>query len=69
MRALALVPVPAMAAAIYLTSSRGGYATAAVGVLVFCALTDRRLSAVVATAIAGPARRSPSRACSRGTRS
>jgi O-antigen ligase len=53
LRALALVPVPAMAAAIYLTSSRGGYATAAVGVLVFCALTDRRLSAVVATAIAG----------------
>jgi O-antigen ligase len=52
-RALALVPVPAMAAAIYLTSSRGGYATAAVGVLVFLALTDRRLSAVVATVIAG----------------
>jgi hypothetical protein len=53
LRALALAPVPAMAAAIYLTSSRGGYATAAVGVLVFCALTSRRLSAVVATAIAG----------------
>src|SRR5688572_4796609 len=53
LRALALVPVPAMAAAIYLTSSRGGYATAAVGVLVFCALTSRRLSALVATAIAG----------------
>jgi len=53
LRALALVPVPAMAAAIYLTSSRGGYVTAGVGVLVFCALTDRRLSAVVATAIAG----------------
>jgi hypothetical protein len=53
LRALALVPVPAMAAAIYLTSSRGGYATAAVGVIVFCALTSRRLSAVVATGIAG----------------
>lgn len=52
-RALALVPVPAMAAAIYLTSSRGGYVTAAVGVLVFLSLSDRRLSAVVATAIAG----------------
>ena len=47
LRALALVPVPAMAAAIYLTSSRGGYAVAAVGVIVFCALTTRRLSAVV----------------------
>jgi hypothetical protein len=53
LRAVALLPVPAMAAAIYLTSSRGGYAAAAVGVLVFCALTSRRLSAVVATAIAG----------------
>jgi O-antigen ligase len=53
LRALALVPVPAMAAAIYLTSSRGGYATAAVGVIVFCALTSRRLSALVATGIAG----------------
>jgi hypothetical protein len=53
LRALPLVPVPAMAAAIYLTSSRGGYVTAAVGVLVFCALTTRRLSAVVATVIAG----------------
>jgi hypothetical protein len=53
LRALALVPVPAMAAAIYLTSSRGGYLTAAVGVVVFCALTTRRLSAVLATGIAG----------------
>jgi O-antigen ligase len=53
LRALALVPVPAMASAIYLTSSRGGYVTAAVGVIVFCALTSRRLSAIVATAVAG----------------
>jgi O-antigen ligase len=53
LRALALVPVPAMAAAIYLTSSRGGYAVAAVGVIVFCVLTSRRLSALVATAVAG----------------
>jgi O-antigen ligase len=42
-----------MAAAIYLTSSRGGYVVAAVGVIVFCVLTSRRLSAVVATGIAG----------------
>ena len=53
LRALALVPVPAMASAIYLTSSRGGYVTAAVGVVVFCALTSRRLSAIVATADRG----------------
>ena len=53
LRALALVPVPAMASAIYLTSSRGGYVTAAVGVVVFCALTSRRPSAIVATVIAG----------------
>jgi O-antigen ligase len=52
LRALALVPVPAMAAAIYLTSSRGGYVVAAVGVIVFCVLTSRRLSAVVAAAVA-----------------
>jgi tetratricopeptide (TPR) repeat protein len=51
LRALALAPVPAIAATIYLTSSRGGAAVAAVGVLVFCALTSRRTSALVATAI------------------
>ena len=70
LRALALVPVPAMAAAIYLTSSRGGASTAAVGVLVFCALTSRRLSALVATGIAGGRRVcSRSRACWPATRS
>jgi hypothetical protein len=51
LRALALAPVPAIAATIYLTSSRGGAAVAIVGVLVFCALTSRRTSALVATAI------------------
>jgi tetratricopeptide (TPR) repeat protein len=47
-RALALAPVPAMTAALYLTSSRGAAATAAFGVLVFILLTGRRLSAIVA---------------------
>jgi O-antigen ligase len=51
-RALALAPVPAIAATIYLTSSRGGAAVAVLGVLVFCALTSRRTSALVATIIA-----------------
>jgi O-antigen ligase len=51
LRALALAPVPAIAAAIYLTSSRGGAAAAGVGVLVFLALTSQRLSALVATAV------------------
>ncbi len=51
LRALALAPVPAIAATIYLTSSRGGAAAAAFGVLVFLALTTHRLSALVATAV------------------
>jgi O-Antigen ligase len=52
LRALALVPVPAVACTIYLTSSRGGAAAAACGVLVFGALTSRRVAALVATVIA-----------------
>jgi O-Antigen ligase len=52
LRALALAPVPAIACTIYLTSSRGGAAAAAVGVLVFLALTSQRLNALVATLIA-----------------
>jgi O-antigen ligase len=51
LRALALAPVPAIAATIYLTSSRGGAAVGVLGVLVFCALTSRRTGALVATAI------------------
>ena len=52
-RALALAPVPALAGAIYLTSSRGGVGTALIGVVVFVALTHRRVEAVVSLAIAG----------------
>ena len=51
LRAIALVPVPAITATVYLTSSRGGAAAAIVGVLVFLALTSRRTSALVATGI------------------
>ncbi len=51
-RGLALAPIPAIAAVIYLASSRGGVATAAVGVLAFLVLTERRWSAATAVAVA-----------------
>jgi O-antigen ligase len=51
LRAIALAPVPAIAAMIYLTSSRGGAATAICGALVFLALTTRRWNALVASVI------------------
>jgi hypothetical protein len=56
-RALALAPIPALVATIYLTSSRGGAATAVFGTLVFLALTERRLAAIgyTACAVAGSA--------------
>lgn len=41
-RALALAPMPLIASAVYLTSSRGGVATAFVGSLVMLVLTERR---------------------------
>ena len=52
-RGVVLAPVPALVAVIYLASSRGGAATGAVGTLLFVALTNRRLAALAATAIAG----------------
>jgi hypothetical protein len=54
-RALALAPIPAFAATIYLTSSRGGIATALVGVVVFVVATGRRWRVVPAAAVAGVA--------------
>jgi hypothetical protein len=51
LRALSLAPIPALTAAIYLTSSRGAAATAAFGVLVFMLLTGRRMAAAVAFVI------------------
>jgi hypothetical protein len=53
MRGLALAAVPALASTLYLTSSRGGLVTAAVGIGVFIALTNRRGAAVRALALAG----------------
>jgi hypothetical protein len=53
MRGLAVAPLAAMAATIYLTSSRGGIATALVSTIAFVALTERRWSAVAALVVAG----------------
>jgi len=55
---LAALPLPILAAVMYLTSSRGAFAAAAVGVVAFLALTPRRwpaLAAVVVAAGAGAA--------------
>ena len=54
-RGLALAPIPAMACVIYLASSRGGFATAFAGTLVFGVLTERRWSAAAAVLTAGVA--------------
>ena len=52
-RGLALAPIPALTGVIYLTSSRGGAATALFGVAVFLLLAGRRIPALAATAVAG----------------
>ncbi|MDQ3876031.1 MAG: O-antigen ligase family protein, partial [Actinomycetota bacterium] len=52
LRGLALAPLPALAAVIYLTSSRGGVATALFGTASFLVLTTRRWSALAAASIA-----------------
>ncbi len=56
-RGVALVPAPAITAAIYLTSSRGAVGAALIGTLTFLVLTGRRWQAAVAvvTAAAGSA--------------
>ena len=51
-RALAVLPIPALSAALYLTSSRGGIAVSAIGVAVFVALA-RRWRALLAVVVAG----------------
>jgi tetratricopeptide (TPR) repeat protein len=53
MRAFALAPVPVLVSALYLTSSRGGFATALVSAAVFLALTERRWAAMWAIAVCG----------------
>jgi len=56
-RGLALAPMPVIAAAVYLTSSRGGVATVLVGSLAFLVLTERRwaVTAAIAASLAGSA--------------
>jgi O-antigen ligase/polysaccharide polymerase Wzy-like membrane protein len=51
-RSLALVPVPALAATVYLTSSRGGSIAAALAVVLFLVLCGRRWAALGAAALA-----------------
>jgi O-antigen ligase len=55
LRAVALAPVPALVATIYLTSSRGGSIAAALAVVIFLALTGRRWAALGAVVVAGAA--------------
>jgi hypothetical protein len=52
-RGLVLMPIPLIASVIYLASSRGGVASALVGVIAFLALTERRWAAAVALALSG----------------
>jgi hypothetical protein len=49
-RGIALFPLPALGAVIFLASSRGGVATAIVGTAVFVVATVRRATALLATA-------------------
>ncbi|HJQ75044.1 MAG TPA: O-antigen ligase family protein [Gaiellaceae bacterium] len=53
--ALAALPLPVIAAVMYLTSSRGAFVAAGVAVLAYILLTPNRWSALVATALAGAA--------------
>ncbi|HKB94630.1 MAG TPA: hypothetical protein VKC62_10410, partial [Gaiellaceae bacterium] len=53
--ALAAFPLPILAAVMYLTSSRGAFVAAAVGVLVFLLLSPRRWAALATVVVAGGA--------------
>jgi hypothetical protein len=53
--ALAAFPLPILAAVMYLTSSRGAFAAAAVGIVAFLVLTPRRWPALAAVAVAAAA--------------
>jgi hypothetical protein len=52
-RGLAVAPLPALAAVIFLASSRGGVATAATGALAFVLLTPRRWPAAFSLLVGG----------------
>lgn len=51
-RAVALAPAPALVAVVYLTSSRGGVLTGAVGIVAFLAAARERVPALVAALVA-----------------
>ena len=53
--ALAALPLPLIAGVMYLTSSRGAFLAAAIGVIAFVALTPRRWPAFAALVVAGVA--------------
>lgn len=53
--ALAAFPLPILAAVMYLTSSRGAFVAAAVGVVAFVLLSTRRWAALASVAMAGAA--------------
>jgi len=54
-RGLAVAPFPALTATLYLTSSRGGWVAAVLGIVVFVALTSRRWAAAGAVLVGGAA--------------
>ena len=54
-RGLAVAPLPALAATLYLTSSRGGWVAAAIAIVVLMALTSRRWATAGALLIGGAA--------------
>lgn len=54
-RGAALAPLPALAGVMYMTSSRGGVAVLAAGVVAFVVLTDRRVAAVVSVVVVAAA--------------
>ena len=53
--AVAALPLPLLAAVMYLTSSRGAFAAAAVGFVAFLLLTPRRWAALTGVVVAGAA--------------
>jgi O-antigen ligase len=53
--ALAALPLPALAAVMYLTSSRGAFVAAGLGIAVLVLITPSRWSALVAVVVAGAA--------------
>lgn len=55
LRGLAVAPLPALAATLYLTSSRGGWVAAGIAIVVLIALTSRRWATAGAVVVGGAA--------------